>query len=222
MKTTEITSEEELESAFLEDPEFGLALLHDEFKNPITRYIKSRLWGVRPPNTRAEAIRDVYCNTMVSLTELSRKAGYDWHQPLGIVFRIAFTEAANYVRARNRSHKQDLDGALDRIVSDLSGTQIDQSWRIVRDEDRSRFNAVLQTAINTKLTDKEVTVATCFVDNFEDFGANDIYGPLARKVSEMTGKDENAMTVKKQWMKAKEKLKRELIRSDFKFLDIEE
>jgi hypothetical protein len=53
-------SEEELEEAFLDDPEFGLRLLHTDFRDRIAREIRSKLWDVRPNDARAEAIKDVF------------------------------------------------------------------------------------------------------------------------------------------------------------------
>jgi hypothetical protein len=72
------------------------------------------------------------------------------------------------------------------------------------------------------LTEKQVIIAVCFKDNFEDFGERDIYPQLARLVSEVTGKDENAMTIKKQWYEARARLVGELVRRGFGFLEIEE
>ena len=37
MKATNETTEEELEAAFLDDPEFGLELLHTDFRDRIAR-----------------------------------------------------------------------------------------------------------------------------------------------------------------------------------------
>lgn len=221
MKTTETTSEEELEKAFMDEPEFGLALLHADFENRIATYIKSRLYGI-PPSQKAEAIKEIYCNTMVSIAELVQKPQYDWRQPLGIAIGIAGRRVVDYIRARTRSHSQDIDGALDQIAAALSGTQVEAEWRVSSDEDRARFRKVLQTAIATRLTDKEAIVAGCFVDHYQEFTPNNIYAPLARRVSERTGKDENAMTVKKQWKQAREKLMRELGKNGFTFPDIEE
>lgn len=61
MKATNETIEEGLEAAFLDDPEFGLELLHTDFRDRITREIRSKLWDVRPAEARDEAIKEVYC-----------------------------------------------------------------------------------------------------------------------------------------------------------------
>lgn len=55
---------------------------------------------------------------------------------------------------------------------------------------------VLIESIDNVLTEKQVTIAVCSKDNFEDFGGRDIYPQLARLMSEEIGKNENAMTIK--------------------------
>lgn len=76
--------------------------------------------------------------------------------------------------------------------------------------------------MNTVLTDKQAIVARCYVDNYEGFGEREIYAPLARLVGEITGEDENAVTIKKLWHEAKKRLIKELTRKGFKFLKTEE
>lgn len=221
VKTTESTTEEELEEAFLDDPRFGLSLLHADFKDRIGRYIKSRLYGIEP-ELKPEAIKEVYCNTMLSLAKFVQEPDRDWRKPLKIVFHVARLRVADHFRGRKRSHKQDIDGALDSIAAALSGTQVEAAWRITSEDDQARFRRVLNTAIETKLTPKEADVASSYVDHFEEFTPNNIYGPLAARVGEKTGKIETAMTVKKQWQQARSKLMRELAKNGFTFPDIED
>lgn len=221
VKTTESTTKEELEEAFLADPRFGIELLHTDFRDRIAMYIKSRLYGMAS-SQKEEAIKEIYCNTMVSLAQLAKNPDFDWHDPLGIVFDIAYKRVADHFRVRERSHKQDIDDALGAIAAALTGTQVEAEWRITSEDDQARFRRVLDTAIATKLTPKEMDVASCYVDYFEEFTPNNIYGPLAARVSERTGKIETAMTVKKQWKQARSKLMRELARNGFTFPDIEE
>ena len=221
MKTTNEITEEELEEAFLADPEFGLRLLHTDFRDRVARYIRSRLFGIAPAS-RAEAVKDVYQDTMVALMELTKKPDYDWHRPLGIVFGIAFNIAATVLRKRKYVAKQDVDGAIEQIARDLVGTKIGLEGKLQTRIEWDEFYRVLLDSIDKVLTEKQVVVTRCFIDNYEDFGERDLYAPLARLVGEITGKDENAMTIKKQWTEARERLVRELSRRGFKFLDIEE
>lgn len=221
MKTTETTSDEELEAAFLDDPEFGLTLLHEEYEFRIAAFIKSNLYAV-PLAQKAEAIAEVYCMTMLELSKQVKKPNFDWRKPLGIVFDIARKKAVDCVRRRTKLRCESIDAALGKIASELADTAVHGAWKLISEEERARFNRVLREAIDSRLTPKEAIVATCFVDHYEEFTPNKIFAPLARLVSSVTGKDESAMTVKKQWAKAKEKLQRELTKNGFKFLDIEE
>lgn len=215
------TTEQELEEAFLEDPEFGLRVLYADFRDVIARYISSRLWGI-PAAMRAEDVKDAFQETMLALAAKVKAGGTDWHKPMALVFRIASFKAADVIRARRLRHKQDVDGAIDQIAKDLAGTQIGLEWRLQSKVEWKEFQTVLLQAVSTVLTEKQAIVARCYIDNYEDFGEREIYAPLARLVGEITGNDENAMTIKKQWLEAKERLVTELARKGFKFLEIEE
>lgn len=221
MKATNAITDEELEEAFLEDPVFGIRLLHTDFRDPICRYISARLFGLAP-SLRAEAIKEVYQDTMVALVELTKRSEFDWHKPLGIVFGIAFNLAATLLRRRKYVAKQDVDGAIEQIAQDLAGTKIGLEWKLQSRVDWDEFYCALLESIDRVLTPKQVVVVRCYIDNYEDFGERDIYAPLARLVAEITGKDENAMTIKKQWIEARQRMVDELSRRGFKFLEIEE
>ena len=118
--------------------------------------------------------------------------------------------------------KQDIDGAIEQIANDLAGTKIGREWKLQSRVEWDEFHCELLQAIDRVLTPKQAVVVRCYIDNYEDFGERDIYAPLARLVAEITGNDENAMTVKKQWLEARKRLVDELSRRGFKFLEIEE
>ena len=222
MTTTNTTSEEDLEAAFLDDPKFGLRLLCADFRDPIARYIRSRLWNV-PQAEKAVEVKEVYQETMVAMAELVRKPDVDWRKPLKLAFGVARNKSVDAIRKRVRyKSKQDVDGALDRIAGDLAGTKIGLEWKLQSKIEWDEFYTTLMAAVGSVLTDKQAVVAHCYIDNYEDFGEREIYAPLSRLVSEITGNDENAMTIKKQWLEAKERLVDELIRKGFKFLNVEE
>lgn len=126
------------------------------------------------------------------------------------------------LRKRKYVAKQDVDGAIERIAGDLAGTKIGLEWKLQQRADWDEFYKVLLESIDRVLTEKQAIIARCFVDNYEDFGERDLYAPLARLVGEITGNDENAMTIKKQWAEARERLAREIVRRGFPFLEIEE
>lgn len=215
------TTEQDLEEAFLADPEFGLRLLYADFRDVIARFISSRLWGI-PAAMRAEDVKDAFQETMLALAAKVKAGDTDWHKPMALVFRIATFKAADVIRARRLRHKPDVDGAIDQIAKDLAGTQIGLEWRLQSRVEWREFQTVLLQAVSTVLTEKQAIVARCYIDNYEDFGEREIYAPLARMVGEITGNDENAMTIKKQWLEAKERLVTELARKGFKFLEMEE
>ncbi|MCI0331942.1 MAG: hypothetical protein L0228_01795 [Planctomycetes bacterium] len=214
-------TEDELEEVFQDDPEFGLKVLYTDFRDPIARYIKSKLWGL-PSGIRAEEIKDVFQETMLALVPFVRNPDFDWHEPLRIVYDIAKKKAIDALRRRKFRPKQDVDGAIDRIAKDLAGTKIGLEWRLQTKTEWREFSAALHAAIDTVLTEKQAIVARCYVDHYEDFGEREIYAPLARLVGEITGEDENAVTIKKLWHEAKKRLVRELTRKGFNFLETEE
>lgn len=214
-------TEEELEEAFRDDPEFGLKVLYADFREQIARYIKSKLWGL-PPGIKAEAIKDVFQETMAALVPFVRNPDFDWRKPLRIVYKIAENKAADVCRRKGLRPKQDVDGAIERIAKDMAGTNIASRWRMQTSVEWREFCAALMEAVSTVLTEKQAIVARCFVDNYEDFGERDIYAPLARLVGEITGGDENVVTIKKLWLEAKKRLVKELTRKGFNFLNTEE
>jgi DNA-directed RNA polymerase specialized sigma24 family protein len=214
-------TEQELGQAFRDDPEFGLALLHSEFRDQIARYIKSKMWGLSSA-LLAEEIKDVYQETMLELIPLVRSADFDRNDPMRIVYEIAKRRAIDHLRRRKFRPKQDVDGAIDRIAQDLAGTSLGLEWRLLDKLAWQEFRDALMVAVTKVLTPKQSIVARCYVDHFEDFGERDIYAPLARLVAEITGEYENAVTIKKLWHEAKKRLVAELVRKGYKFLDAEE
>lgn len=214
-------TEEELEEAFQDDPEFALGLLHEEFRHQIGRYIKSKLW-VLPAEMRAQEMKDVYQDTMLDMVKVIRSPDFDGRRPLRIVYDIAQKRAIDALRRRKFRPKQDVDDALEQIAKDLSGTKIGLEWKLLDKVVWAEFRQALIEAMCTVLTPKQQIVARCFVDNYEDFGEREIYAPLARMVGEITGQVENVVTIKKQWQDAKKRLVKELARRGFKFLETEE
>lgn len=214
-------TDKELEDAFQDDPEFGLRVLYTDFRDQIARYIKSKLWGL-PTGIRAEEVKDIFQETMLALVPFVRNPDFDWREPLRIVFDIAQKKAIEALRRRKFRPKQDVDGAIDQIAKDLAGTNIGLKWKLQSKIEWTEFCAALHEAVSTVLTDKQAIVARCYVDNYEDFGEREIYAPLARLVGEITGEDENVVTIKKLWHEAKKRLAKELAHKGFDFLKTEE
>ncbi|MFO0979093.1 MAG: hypothetical protein U0996_21970 [Planctomycetaceae bacterium] len=220
MASSNPISEQELEDAFRDDPDFAIRILHSEFRNQIARYIKSKLVGL-PPGQLPEAIKDVYQETMVALIPLVRSTEFDSSSPLRIVFTLAARKAVDYLRRRKYRPKQDIDGAIDQIAKDLASTRIGLRWRLLDQITWQEFRKALLEAVTTVLTPKQAIVARCFIDHYEDFRDHDVYVPLARLVGEITGEVENVVTVKKTWQDAKARLVEELTSKGFNFLATE-
>ena len=70
MAATKPVTENELEQAFRDDPEFGLALLHEDYRHQIGRYIKAKAWVLS-----REDIKDVYQETMFEMVKVIRSPG---------------------------------------------------------------------------------------------------------------------------------------------------
>ncbi len=214
-------TEEELEEAFQDDPEFALGLLHEEFRHQIGRYIKSKLWGI-PTEMRAQEMTDVYQETMLDMVKVIQSPDFDGRKPLRIVYDIARKRAIDALRRWKFRPKQDVDDALQQIAKELSGAKIGLEWKLLDKVVWAEFRRALIETMCTALTPKQLIVARCFVDNFEDFGERETYAPLARIVSDITGEVENVVTIKKLWQEAKKRLVKELTRRGFNFLETEE
>ena len=214
-------TEEELEEAFRDDPEFALGLLHEDYRHQIGRYIKSKLWAL-PPAVRTEEMKDVYQDTMLHMVSVIRSPDFDGRKPLRIVYDIARKRAIDVLRRRKFRPKQGIDDALQQIAKDLSGTKIGLEWKLLDKVVWAEFRQALIEAMTTVLTPKQLIVARCYVDNYEEFGQREIYAPLARLVGEITGEVENVVTIKKLWQEAKKRLVKEVTRKGFSFLETEE
>jgi DNA-directed RNA polymerase specialized sigma24 family protein len=181
MTSSNPITEQELEEAFQDDPEFGLALLHSDFRDQIARYIKSKLWGL-PCGILREEIRDVYQETMLALIPIIRTPDFDWKDPMRIVYDIAQKKSIDHLRRRKYRPKQDVDGAIEQIANDLSGTILGVTWKYLGKQAWQEFRDALLVAVTTVLTPKQAIVARCYVDHFEEFGEREIYAPLARRL----------------------------------------
>ncbi len=213
-------TEKELEEVFRDDPEDGMRFLYSEFRDQIARFIKSKLWGI-PSWKKAEEVKDIFQETMMALIPFVRDPNFDWRDPLKIVYNIANKKAIDAIRRWKHRGKENVDNAIDQIAKDLEGTNIGLEWKLQNKTEWKEFRIALLNAVNSVLTEKQMIVARCYVDNYEDFGERNIYAPLARFVGEITGKDENAVTIKKLWQEAKERLVKELSSKGFRFLKTE-
>lgn len=209
MDTTKPISEVELEAALRDDIEFAFYILHSEFRHDIARYIKSRAYALTPAD-----IKDVYQQTMVEFVNVVRKPGFDFKAPLRIVFDIAGKRAIDALRKKKYNPKMNIDGALPLIAKKMKGTRLESRWKSLDKIIRVEFFQALHDSISN-LPPKLQIVARAFVENYEEFGERQVYGPLARAVSEIVGTPVNVVTVKTQWLDARSRITQDLIKKGY-------
>ena len=62
-----------------------------------------------------------------------------------------------------------MDGAIQQIAKDLSGTKIGLEWKLLDKVVWAEFRQALIEAVG-ELSRKQQIVARCYVDHYEDFG----------------------------------------------------
>jgi len=208
-------SEEELEAAFEDDPDFGVEALFEDYREVIFRYIKKHGWGLQ----HADWL-DVLQQTMLELTEKARAPSFDHHKPLSLVFTIAGRRIKDKLRRMKHRANSDPDAILEYVAKDYNGSEFGMKWKYAENLHWEDFQQALHEVIAT-LPGKQLIVARVFVDNYENFRERDTYAPLAELVSRVTGEQETVAGVKSAWHEAKQKIVRELTRRGFNFFETE-
>jgi DNA-directed RNA polymerase specialized sigma24 family protein len=208
MTTQNQSTEEDLEEAFKEDVDFGLEMLHEEFRDRIARYIKKC-----GPSLTPDEIKDLYQDTMVEMVGQARSPDFNPERPLRLVQTIAKRRTFDRLR-----RKTSFDAILPHVAKDLGGSDLQLRWKYLDKMIQAEFKQALFEEIG-KLPERQRIVATAFVDNYEDLRERDTYLPLAQAVAAITGEDENVVAVKSAWHEAKRKLVRGLTRRGFNFLE---
>jgi len=207
-------SEDELEEVFAEDPEYGVCVLYEEYDQVILAYIKKHGWGLK-----LEDWLDVLQQTMLEFIEKVRTPDFDHRKPLALVFTIAGRRIRDLLRRKKFRANTDSDVILAHIAKDYNESDVGIGYRHA-DVDWNLFRENLHEVI-AELPERQRIVARVFVDNYEDFRANDTYGPLATLVGEVTGQVESVVAVKNAWYEAKRKIVREMTHRGFNFLQPE-
>lgn len=206
-------TDSELEEQFRLDPEFAITLLHEEYQERITRYLDYATCGLLRP----EDLADLYQETMIAVVETTRKAGFDPREPWRIIWTIAKRKSIDARRRwgafRERTNNDDMIAA---VATDLRGTNVGAKWTGMSRADKGRFPRVLVEIVSS-LPERQRIAAVAFVGNFEVFRERDIYEPLAKAVSAMTGQRESVAAVKSAWRFARERIREELARRGFEF-----
>lgn len=208
-------SEQDLEEAFRDDPDFGIRLLYEDYREQILRYIKKHGWGLQLADWL-----DVFQKTMFETWEKSKLPDFDYHRPLALVQEIALCRIRDELRRKKHRANPDTDAILDHVARDFAGSELGVALRypdnVVWEEFRQNLHEVIAA-----LPERQLIVARVFVDNYEDFRERDTYAPLAELVNKVTGKPESVVAVKNAWLEAKQKIVREMTRRGFNFLEAE-
>ena len=200
-------TEQDLEEVFKDDPDFGIRLLHEDFREVILRYIKKHGWGLQLADWM-----DIYSQTILEMIQKSREPGFDHRKPLALAFHIAKCRTRDMLRRRKHRANPDTDAILDCVAKDFSESDIGIKLRYPDSVVWEEFQQNLYEVI-AALPGRQRIVARVFIDNYEDFRERDTYTPLAELVSNITGKPESVV--------AKQKIVKELTRRGFNFLEAE-
>ena len=215
MTARNAVTEKELEEVFKDDPDFGIRVLHEDFREVILAYIKKHAWGLQLADWM-----DIYQKTMLQLIQRSREPHFDHRRPLALVFRIVKCRARDTLRRKKHRANPDNDAILNYVGKDFSesdiGIKLRYPDRVVWQEFRQNLYEVIAA-----LPERQRIVARAFVDNYEDFRERDTYTLLAELVSKITGKPETVVAVKNAWLEAKQKIVKEMTRRGFNFLEAE-
>ena len=207
-----VVTEDDLELAFKDDPQFGLQILDAYFRERIGQSIKS----IRPSLT-AEDVADVFQNVLVELIKIVRKPDFDPARPMRIVNKVVEEKTIDFWRRKTRRRHRSLDSILPLIAQDLEDTKIGHAWNWMTDDEKLKFKQNLDTAIEG-LPPKQKAAAIAFVEVYEDVRESGSYKPLADRIGEMTGELVNGMQAKSNWHEARTKLAEKLSRAGFKAL----
>lgn len=208
-------SEQDLEEAFKEDPDFGIRLLYEDYKEVILRYIKKQGRGLQLADWL-----DVFQQTMLEFWKKARSPDFDHRKPLALVFQIAQFRTWDALRRRKHMPNSDPDAILQHVAKDFRESEIGIQLQFPDGVDWEAFRQNLHEVI-ADLPEKQKIVARAYVDNYEHFRERDTYAPLADFVGNVTGKKESLVAVKSAWHEAKKKIVKDMARRGFKFIDTE-
>jgi hypothetical protein len=198
---------EELEEAFRQDPKYGMECLYLFFRDEIAGYIKCVGQGyVRD----AHELQDIFQNVMVDMIEASKKPTFDPHEPMRLVYRIAFTNTKEYLRKKGVRNLVGLDECLEHLAVDFKGTDLELRWKYLDADEQKRFNNVLFDII-CDLPEMQQYTALVFVSRYKQVrDETDLFTSIAEGVRELTGKDMTAAAAKGNWYRARTKIAHDL------------
>jgi DNA-directed RNA polymerase specialized sigma24 family protein len=217
MTTDQVPTDAELEEFLREEgPEFFLEALYDKpFRLRLARYIKRVSWGTLEPNELADVVQD----TLIAVWENVSEPGFDNKAPLRIVYTIARNKAIDLRRRKTRSRSAPDQEAVNKYAAaDLSGTRLGLNWKLMDPIERAEFDTALFEIV-CGLPKRQRMVAETFFEIFPELRERGKFKPLADALGRRTGKTEDVVSVKSAWQAAREKIKRDLYRKGFRFVE---
>jgi hypothetical protein len=205
-------SEKELEDAFRISADFGVEMLHDNFKHVILGCIVGTGLGLQMHD-----VDDIYAQTMLEMLKAARKPDFDPDRPLRLAQEIAKRRTLDARRRKRLRARREGTEYEDKVTADMKDSDLEFRLKIAIKLDWQQFDAALREKIE-ELPPMQKNAAICFVDTYEEIREQDSYGPLAEAMEQLLGKPITVTAAKSAWHEAKKKIAEDLRRRGFDFL----
>lgn len=207
-----VVTEDDLEQAFKDDPQFGLEVLDSYFREPLWRYMKSISRSLTPDD-----MEDIYQSTIVELIRAVRRPNFDPIRPMRLVNKVIQERTVDFLRRKRIRRCQNLDDIVAFVAEDLRNSNTGFRWNLLLADDKVAFRKALDQAIDT-LPPKQKSTAVAFVEVYDQIREQGSYKPLADRIKQMTGESVTAMQAKSNWHDSRSKLEEKLARAGFRSL----
>ena len=111
-------SEKELEDAFRISADFGMEMLHDNFKHVILGCIVGAGLGLQ-----IHDVDDIYAQTMIEMLKAARKPDFDPDRPLRLAQQIAKRRAQDARRRKRLRARREGTEYEDKVTADMKGSE---------------------------------------------------------------------------------------------------
>lgn len=207
-----VVTEDDLEQAFKDDPQFGLEVLDSYFREPLWRYMKSISRSLTPDD-----LQDIYQSAIVELIRAVRRPNFDPIKPMRLVNKVIQEKTVDFLRRKRIRRCQNLDDVVSFVAEDLRNSNTGFQWNQLLVDDKAAFRKAVDQAIDT-LPPKQKSAAVAFVEVYDQIRELGSYKPLADRIKQMTGESVTAMQAKSNWHDARSKLEEKLARAGFRSL----
>jgi hypothetical protein len=205
-------SEKDLEDAFRISADFGVEMLHNNFKHVILGCIIEAGLGLQTHD-----VDDIYAQTMIEMLKAARDPDFDPDRPLRLAQQIAKRRTQDARRRRRFRARREGTEYEDKVTADMKGSDLEFKLKIAIKVDWQQFDAALREKID-ELPPMQRNAAICFVDTYEEIREQDSYGPLAEAMEKLLRKPITVTAAKSAWHEAKKKIAEDLRRRGFDFL----